>query len=259
MALDLEVESLDSLDDSIKGLYTESEGKFRLDISGGVPDVSGLKSALASERELAKKAKAEAKAAAARLEGIDLDKYQAIMSKFENDEELKLIAEGKTDEVWNRRKEKNDAAWQAKLEAESLNAKKAQETIKQLKKRALQGELSLGFGDTFHEYARPDAIRVALDMFTLDDDGKAVMLDENGSIVIGKDGKTPFSVQEWATSPEVRNEHPHWFKPTGSGSGAFQTTNNSGNGRTITRSQYEALSPAEQRASYKAGVEVIDD
>jgi len=51
MALEFEIESTEGLDDGVKSLYVEHEGKFRLDVSG-VDDGSGAKAEL--ERVLAK-------------------------------------------------------------------------------------------------------------------------------------------------------------------------------------------------------------
>ena len=61
MALKLTLDSLDGLDDGVKSLYAEKDGKYRLDVEG-IEDTSGLKSALEKERtarrELEKRAKA---------------------------------------------------------------------------------------------------------------------------------------------------------------------------------------------------------
>lgn len=63
MALKFEVDNLDGLDDSIKTLYTEEGGKFRLGVEGlpAGEDVSGLKTALASERDARKAAEKKTK------------------------------------------------------------------------------------------------------------------------------------------------------------------------------------------------------
>ena len=51
-ALKLTVDSLDGMDDNIKGLYVEKDGKFVLPVDG-IENTDGLKSALASERKRA--------------------------------------------------------------------------------------------------------------------------------------------------------------------------------------------------------------
>lgn len=59
MALSLELPNLDGLDDAVKALYVEKDGKFTLDVSG-LPDVAGLKQKndelLAEKKESKRKA-----------------------------------------------------------------------------------------------------------------------------------------------------------------------------------------------------------
>ncbi|EPC9465919.1 hypothetical protein ACR3S5_003884, partial [Acinetobacter baumannii] len=52
--------------------------------------------------------------------------------------------------------------------------------------------------------------------FALDENGKAVAVDENGEVVIGKDGQTPMTPKEWVES--LREQKPYyWPKPNGMG------------------------------------------
>lgn len=60
MPLQLELDSLDGVDESVKTLYTEKDGKFRLEVDG-LPDVDGLKKKvdelLSEKKTAAQKAK----------------------------------------------------------------------------------------------------------------------------------------------------------------------------------------------------------
>lgn len=58
--LKLETDSLDSIDEPLRGLYEEKEGKFRLKVDG-LPDVSGLKKKLDELMDESKAAKRKAK------------------------------------------------------------------------------------------------------------------------------------------------------------------------------------------------------
>lgn len=51
------------------------------------------------------------------FDGIDPVKVKELMAKFDGDEDSKLIAEGKIEELLNRKYEKRDKDWQAKLNA----------------------------------------------------------------------------------------------------------------------------------------------
>lgn len=61
MALPFIVDTLDSIPESVRDQYKESDGKFRLDLDG-YEDPSSLKSALQKEREAAKQAARQVKA-----------------------------------------------------------------------------------------------------------------------------------------------------------------------------------------------------
>jgi len=77
--LKAELDSLDGLDDSLKGLYVEQDGKFRLDAEG--VDNSGLKSALEKERKAARDAENRRKDLEARFKDIDPERYAELLKK----------------------------------------------------------------------------------------------------------------------------------------------------------------------------------
>ena len=232
MALALELSNLDGLDDAVKGLYVESDGAFKLDVSGlpEMPDVTGLKTALQSERDAAKQAKLDAKTMADKFEGVDADKYKQLIADMERAEEKKLIDDNKADEVWSNRTDKLNKEWQTKLDAETAKIADEHEINVALKMRALQGELSMQLVgvEGMHDFGKRDALKAALDAYTLGNDGKAVMNDADGNVIIGKDGSTPFSFGEEARSGEFREKNPHWFTATGGGSGMVQGQKQSG-------------------------------
>ena len=60
MALAFEVESLEGVDDAVKTLYVEKDGKFRLDVTG-IDPADELKEALRKERDLTKEEKQKRK------------------------------------------------------------------------------------------------------------------------------------------------------------------------------------------------------
>lgn len=72
-------------------------------------------------------------------------------------------------------------------------------------------------------------------MFALDESGQAVQRDAEGNLVIGKDGKTPYSPAEWLES--MRETAPHWFPAGASGSGSGGGAKGGGAGPAKVRSQ----------------------
>jgi len=254
MALDLTVPDLGAIPEAMQSLYVERDGAYFLDVAG-VPDVSKLESSLKAVRDEAKAAKAMQKELEAKYAGIEPDKYKAIMSKFENDEEANLIAAGKMNEVIEKRTQKRDAEWQKQIDALAQERDAEKSKTEKFMGRVLDDQIRAAVNGKVHEFAVEDALYRARQMFTLDENGLAVQREQDGSVVLGKDAKTPFSPAEWVES--MRTPAPHWFPSSGSGTGAQQTTM-AGGAKTITRQQYELLAPMAQREAIFGGVKVVD-
>ena len=73
MALKVLLDTLDGVDDAVKTLYAERDGKFVLDVEGvdDHPDVSNLKSAYSRTKEDREKAKTEAAALKAKIAELE--------------------------------------------------------------------------------------------------------------------------------------------------------------------------------------------
>ena len=99
MALKAVLDSIDGLDDGLKALYVEQDGKFRLDVEGGfkTPDeITGLTSALNKEREARSQLEKQAK----KFEGIEnpADALKALET-IKNLDAKKLIDAGEVEKV----------------------------------------------------------------------------------------------------------------------------------------------------------------
>jgi hypothetical protein len=150
-------------------------------------------------------------------EGLDPAAIRGLMDRMDGDEELKLLKDGKLDDVVQRRVAKRDADWQKKLDIAAAERDSEKNKTSRFFTRVLDEQIRAAVNGKVHEKAVDDALFRARTIFTLDEDGYAVQL-QNGQPVIGKDGKTPFSPQEWIES--MRENAPHWFPSTASGSGA---------------------------------------
>ncbi|MDC5130721.1 hypothetical protein NRA09_17570, partial [Acinetobacter baumannii] len=117
MSLPFIVDSLDAIKEEHRALYVEENGKFRLDLEG-YEDPKGLKSALQSERDAAKNAKLELQKLQKQFEGIDPEIVKKVFAQIDQDEEAKLIAEGKVNEVIQKRTEKMREEHEKLLKAE---------------------------------------------------------------------------------------------------------------------------------------------
>ncbi|MCG7598875.1 hypothetical protein MHM84_03690 [Halomonas sp. McH1-25] len=214
MALQFEVDSLDSIPEGVRDQYVEAEdGKFRLDLDG-YEDPTGLKSALDKERSEKRERDRQLREMQKRYDGIDPDKTREMLSRLEQDEESKLIAEGKMDEVINQRTERMRAEHERQLTQLQQEAETAKTFADKFRGRVLSDEVraaasEVGLIDT----AARDAYLHAQTMFQVDDEGNVVAKEEAGFDANGK----PLTLKSWLES--MRDSAPHWF-PVAKGGGA---------------------------------------
>ena len=187
--------------------------------------------------------------------GLDPEAVRNIMNRMENDEETKLLAEGKMDEVIARRTERLKAdhtkqveTLQQKIDALSGDLNGATGQVKTLKVEGglRQAAVELGLVPS----AIPDALARAMDVFKLQDDG-ALVPEQDGATLYGKDGK-PMSQGEWLET--MKEQAPHWFPaPTGGGAGGGS---NRGGSHTISRSDARDVTKyrSAKEAAEKSGV-----
>lgn len=166
----------------------------------------------------------------AQFDGLDLNQIKNLQKRMEEDLDLKLIAEGKVDEVVNRRVEllKKDHnrqidALKANLDEKDQVLKKKAETIRKL---AVDGNVREVYSTLdFEPAALDDVIRVARDVFVMDDDGKVVPKDAEGNTLYSKDGKSQLTMQEWLV---LMAEKKPYLRRASKGAGA-QGNKGSGN------------------------------
>ncbi len=244
MSLSLIVEDIAAVPEAQRAFYVEKDGKHHLDVTG-IEDTSGLKSALQKERDAVKEAKRLQKEIEQRYEGIDPDKVKTMLAKFDNDDEAKLIAAGKIDEVVTKRTEKLRVELQKQVDAAKGETKAATDRAGKFSQRVLDNHIRAAATKVgLHAHAVEDALFRARNMFSLDDAGEAVQLDNEGKPVLGKDGKTPFTPVEWLES--MKEIAPHWFPVSGSGGGAGGGTKDAGGVKTINREKFNQLNPVEK-------------
>lgn len=237
MALPFEVDTLDSIPETVRDQYVESEGgKFRLDLDG-YEDPAGLKSALEKERSEKKDRDRQLREMQKQYDGIDPEKTREMLSRLEQDEESKLIAEGKMDEVINQRTERMRSDFESKLTQAQQEAEAAKTFAGKFRSRVLSDEIrsaasKIGIVDT----AVTDAVYRAKELFEVDDEGNVVPTEAAGLDANGK----PLTPETWLES--MRDNASHWF-PTPKGGGA---PGNDGKGSGQKRS---AMS-AEQKHAY---------
>ena len=162
------------------------------------------------------------------FDGIDPTVVRNIIKRFADDEEAKLIADGKIDDVLNRRTDRMKADFEKRLGDAKQLAEVAERRAKAFQGRVLDDAIRAAAAQAgLHQHAIDDALFRARSMFTLDESGSAVMLGDDNKPVLGKDGKTAFGPGEWLDS--MKEKAPHWFPAAASGGGATNSAGNNGN------------------------------
>ncbi len=153
------------------------------------------------------------------FDGIDPDAVRNVLKRFSDDEEGKLLAAGKIDEVLNKRTERMKADYDKRMAEVQGIAEKATKQAQAFQGRVLDDSIRAAAAKAgIHTHAVEDALFRARTMFTLDENGQAVAMGDDGKPILGKDGKTPFAPLEWLES--MKEKAPHWYPATASGGGA---------------------------------------
>lgn len=249
MALALKVAKIEEVAEAQRSLYVADGDGFKLDVDGG-EDAEKLRIELAAAKREAAERRMAIKAIEEKYAGIDPSKVREMMSKLDQDGEAALIAAGKFDEVLAKRTEKLRADLQSKIDDAHGKATAAEERVKKYSQRVLDDRIRDAVMGKVHIHAikSGDVLRAARELFVLDDTGNAVQLGEDSKPVLGKDGKTPFSVEEWLEGME--KVAPHWF-PNGASGGGASGGGGAGGGKTMKRSAFNALPPRDRAAAVK--------
>ncbi|TNG94888.1 hypothetical protein FHQ28_05620 [Pasteurellaceae bacterium USgator11] len=188
----------------------------------------------------------------AKFGDLDPEAVTTIMKQFENDEDMKMIAEGKYHDVIEKRVAKVNEAKQRELDA--VTTKHQEET------KALQGVLDRYAGLVLENAIRAEAQKAGV-TFGVDDavlrakltfkldDGLVVPADEN---TFGGDGK-PLTLKEWFN--DMKEKAPHWF-PANQGGGGHSGAG--AGSKTMTRDQFDALDPQARMEAIKNQIKIVE-
>lgn len=153
------------------------------------------------------------------LEGVGgaegLKALREMQERLSKDEVGKLLAEGKHEEWFEKRvgalrgeHQQQQEAAQAKID--ELTSQRA-EALDRLAKTILRTEVDAAAVDAGVEKTALEDIRLAAGhVFSFDEKtGKHVIKDENGVVLLSKDGQNPKSVREWLE--EQKKPRRHWW------------------------------------------------
>lgn len=242
MALKLVVDSLDGVDETLHSVYQQKDdGKYHLSVDG-LEDTTGLKknmaALLAEKRQLQEKYK--------QFDDIDPNEAKEAMEKLRRIKENELIASGDVEKVIENRTKlmKQDHENQVKQMTEAQDKISAEN--QRLKSALNKAVIERGILDAANEVGQPrkealtDIVARGNGTWQLDDDGKPVPLNSDGTTIYGKDGKLPMTMVEWAES--LREGAPHlWIESKGGGARGSVVTD--GKGRKFSQEELAGMSP----------------
>lgn len=186
-----------------------------------------------------------------RFDGIDPEAVRNILQRFSDDEESKLIASGKIDEVLNKRTERMKAGFEQETAKERQAREAAEQRAERFTRRVLENSIRAeATAAGIHQHAIDDALLRAGMSFKLDDEGNPVAVE--GSY--GKDGK-PLTLKEWFG--DMKDKAPHWFPASANGGGSQPSGATAGK-KTINRAAFDQLDPIGKSAFIRAGGAVTD-
>lgn len=255
MSIEFTIDSLDSVEESLRSAYVEKEGKYTLD-----PDkyaeykASGLK---AKNRELLDKL-AKSKDLVTRFEKFkDLDPAdleQLLERKTGGEDAPPGKESGKGDDATLRAFEKQIAKLKAQMATETQQAQTEREKLatelQHYKLTVPLREIALKAG------VLPEDLDLAMletaRRFRLTEAGKIEVLDE--------DGDPTTDTPEKFFKDIYRSQRPKFYAASqAGGSGAGPNTKAGSPGeKTITRAAFDKLSPDEAMKQVKAGVTIVD-
>jgi hypothetical protein len=240
--IDVILDSLDSVSQELRPVYTEHEGKFILD-----PD----KYAEHQKKPLLDKNKQLI---------TELRSAQGQAKRFESLKDLDDDQLGQLLETHNSNgdtKAKSDEGTTKLTKKHADEKKKLQDQIDSLTKEVKHYKLILPLKDIALEAGIfPDSVDLVIydtgKYFRLDDNGKIVVLDEDGD-------PTDVTPQKFF-SDVYKERRPRFYAPSNAGgSGARPDNYTAPRGqKSIKRTEWEKMSAKESSAFFKAGGKVVD-
>ena len=154
--------------------------------------------------------------------GLDPAAVRSLIEKFDTDEETKLIAEGKFDEVMAKRTEAMRSDWESKINAAAKKITELTEALSgrdgQIHMLRVDHAIRAACADSGISLsgAIEDAVALARSVFTINEAGELEARDgPEGALLMGKDGTTQLQPAEWLDGRKSDREF--WWGTSGGG------------------------------------------
>ncbi len=236
-ALKLSVDSLDGIDDAIKSLYVERDGKFILPVDG-IEDTSALKGALQKERKTA--ADLQKQSQLWKSLGRTPEEIHELLEAQEKRERTEAERKGEFDKILAQVNQKG---------ADALRAK--DETIAQYKRR-LESELIDARATAAIASARgvPDLLLPIVQRHVkVDDSFNVVVVDGKGDPRVNAKGE-PLSIGDLVLEMRTSEIYGRAFDGSGQSGSGMPPSNGSGGGTIgrVTKADLKGTDAASRKA-----------
>ena len=248
MALQFQVETLDTIPEAVRALYKEDGGKFRLDLDG-YEDPQGLKSALQKERDAAKAAQRQV-SAWDKL-GKTPDEISAMLEAQSKAEGEKLGKSGDWEKVKQQMVEQH--AKELAKRDDGLQAKD-----KAIERYLIDAQATAAIAEAKGAAALL-LPRVKAHVKVMQEDGGFVarVVDAEGNPRVDSKGKF-LTINDLVSEMRQSETYARAFDASGaSGSGAGSSSG-AATAKTVTRSKWDTMSHIERSSFSRAGGKVTD-
>ncbi len=155
----------------------------------------------------------------AKYKGIDPEAAQALLARFESEEEKQLLQQGNLEGIVDRRVDKMRAKFDADMSEKDKTLQASLDRQQKLEQRAIAAEITKAASEAGAiPTALTDFVQRAQGSFALTEKGDVVAVDSEGNQLFDVDGKTPLSAKAWAES--LQADAPHLFSKPNSGGAA---------------------------------------
>jgi hypothetical protein len=209
----------EDIPEALRPYYTEKDGEWHITVEGMVP--SEKVTEFRDNNVTLTTENTKLKADLVKFENVDVDKYRELLGKENDLRDEKLFSKNKIDELVNTRTEEMRREHTNQNAALVQRAEKAEKEASQLKdnlkrqvidRTVIDAGVKLGLEPTGHL----DLVNRARAVADLDETGKLVFKNADGTRMYGKDGVTPMTAEEWAER-QATTEAKHLFKPSNGG------------------------------------------
>lgn len=215
----------------VKEFYVERDNRWILHTEPQWEDVTSLKTALASERNLRRDAEKQATDLKTKFEGIEPDEVTRLRDRVKDLDESEIYDKKGIDALVAKRTQSMQEEHQRVLAVKDRELAVAKRHGEEYEGRWRSDRIKTVLLDTaaragVTKQAMQDAVQRGLAVFTGLDEHGNVLAKVGDDLKYGKDGISPLSPDEWITG--LKAEAPHLWPPS-SGGGAG-TTHGSVNG-----------------------------